>query len=292
MHQNCQRRPYPTWGAECHKLHQSPFNKAKRKSPANTKGKKIKYWIESWQETVLVLGLGPQNPNRKILFSWTNNSVSVLISSVISNQNLGGVDYTTNVSPFLLWRIIERGSVTDCVLRFACAPEELCLLCLRSVVALGRQICGSSSSSYRHNSFPRHLYPSICKFFEPSLRASAHLCLRSLRFTRNQAAEGKGGAMRRVMVQGLARFSSSSSSSSRYYTHASACLAAAETSTDKVCCIHPDLLRFFFSSYGFGRFGIWGQISGGSSSPGRCSSLCCFRFPDRFFVSFPSGHIL
>ncbi|CAK9256200.1 unnamed protein product [Sphagnum jensenii] len=39
--------------------------------------------------------------------------------------------------------------------------------------------------------------------------------------------------MRRVMVQGLARFSSSSSSSSRYYTHASACLAAAETSTDK-----------------------------------------------------------
>jgi hypothetical protein len=56
------------------------------------------------------------------------------------------------------------------------------------------------------------------------------------------------------MVQGLARFSSSSSS--RYYTHASACLAAAETSTDKVCCIHPDLLRFFFSSYGFGRFGI------------------------------------
>jgi hypothetical protein len=58
------------------------------------------------------------------------------------------------------------------------------------------------------------------------------------------------------MVQGLARFSSSSSSSSRYYTHASACLAAAETSTDKVCCIHPDLLRFFFSSYGFGSFGI------------------------------------
>ncbi len=134
----------------------TPCNKAKRKSPANTKGKKVKYWKESWQETVLVLGFGPQNPNRKILFYWTNNSVSVLISSLISNQNLFGVDYTTNVSPFLPWRIIERGSLRDCALRFACAPEELCLLCLRSVVALGRQICGSSSS-YRHNSFPRHL---------------------------------------------------------------------------------------------------------------------------------------
>jgi hypothetical protein len=231
----------------------TPCNKAKRKSPANTKGKKVKYWKESWQETVLVLGFGPQNPNRKILFYWTNNSVSVLISSLISNQNLFGVDYTTNVSPFLPWRIIERGSPRDCALRFACAPEELCLLCLRSVVALGRQICGSSSS-YRHNSFPRHLQHPFANSLNHLYGPRPHLCLRSLRFTRNQAAEGKGGAMRRVMVQGLARFSSSSSS--RYYTHASACLAAAETSTDKVCCIHPDLLRFFFSSYGFGRFGI------------------------------------
>ncbi len=145
----------------------------------------------------------------------------------------------------------------DYVLRFACAPEELCLLCLRSVVALGRQICGSSSSSYRHKSFPRHLHHRFANSLNHLYGPRPHLCLRSLRFTRNQAAEGKGSAMRRVMVQGLARFSSSSSSSSsRYYTHASACLAAAETSTDKVCYIHPDLLRFFSSCYGFGRFGI------------------------------------
>jgi hypothetical protein len=106
------------------------------------------------------------------------------------------------------------------------------LLCLRSVVALGRQICGSSSS-YRHNSFPRHLHHRFANSLNHLYGPRPHLCLRSLRFSRNQAAEGKGSAMRRVMVQGLARFSSSSSSSSRYYTHASACLAAAETSTDK-----------------------------------------------------------
>ncbi len=99
-----------------------PCNEANRKSPASTKGKKVKYWKGSWQETVLVLGFGPQNPNRKILFCGTNNSVSVMISSMISNQNFCGVDYTTNVSPFLLLRIVERGSVRDCVLRFACAP--------------------------------------------------------------------------------------------------------------------------------------------------------------------------
>jgi hypothetical protein len=116
----------------------TPCNKAKRKSPANTKGKKVKYWKESWQETVLVLGFGPQNPNRKILFYWTNNSVSVLISSLISNQNLFGVDYTTNVSPFLPWRIIERG---------LCA--SLCLCARRVVFAVPPECCSVGAADLR-----------------------------------------------------------------------------------------------------------------------------------------------
>lgn len=110
-----------------------PCNEANRKSPANTKGKKVKYWKGSWQETVLVLGFGPQNPNRKILFCWTNNSVSVLISSMISNQNFCGVDYTTNVSPFLLWRIVERGSERLCA--------SLCLCAIRAVFAVPPECC-------------------------------------------------------------------------------------------------------------------------------------------------------
>jgi hypothetical protein len=175
---------------------------------------------------------------------------------MISNQNLCGVEYTTNVSPFLLWRIIERGSVRDYVLRFACAPEELCLLCLRSAVALGGGRSAAAAATIAIIVSP-DICTIDCKFFEPSLRAPAASLSAVFAFYQNQAAEGKGSAMRRVMVQGLARFSSSSSSSSsRYYTHASACLAAAETSTDKVCYIHPDLLRFFSSCYGFGRFGI------------------------------------